>query len=370
MVTEKSEIWGCPAIDHGVAIFPNNIIRPCCQASPSYGKPLEMISDPEKFKDLKNVQKPEACKSCWSREDQGYQSYRQHFVKMHDPTKSGIQFLDVRSSNQCNLKCRYCNPHFSNQWARELSYDVTLLRTNFDQQMDFILTSDLQEIYWCGGEPLIMAEHYAVLERLIDMGISRKISLRYNTNFTTIKYKDKDVFELWNLFKSVEVSASIDAVGPTNDFIRSGSIWADIESNINLFFEKKKQFNNIKLKFTPTVSILNFWFLDQLFEYARSRQIPINATVLNGPDYLSLAAIHAQLKPMAMEQLKKLESCALPSLLNEIRDQLDRTENEYLFNHAVRHILLLDNCREEKLFDLLPFKSLALDLTANNHEYE
>lgn len=364
------ETWKCHAIDHGVAIFPDGKIRPCCQVSASYSKPLDQIANPDRFQDIKQVSRPEACKTCWTREDQGYPSPRGQYKKLYDPSKTGIQFLDVRSSNQCNLKCRYCNPHFSNQWARELEYDITLLRTDFDRYLDQILTDNLREIYWCGGEPLIMAEHYDILESLIKLGISKDIQLRYNTNFTTLHYKDKDIFELWKQFKLVDVWASIDAIGPINDFIRSGSDWQKIESNLDFFLTKQSEFNHIKLKFTPTISILNFWCLEQLFEYANARQIPIDARILYGPDYLSLTAVHSKLKPMAMDQLKKLEPHVPSNVISEIKSQLNREENEYLFNHAVRHILLLDSCRKENLFDFLPFKSLALDITAKNNEYE
>ena len=114
------ENWSCPAIDHGVSIFPDQKIRPCCQISTEYSKPLESISDPNRFADLKLVSRPDSCKKCWENEDNNRPSYRQVFLKFKDRLRPGINFLDFRHSNQCNLKCRYCNPHFSNQWAREL----------------------------------------------------------------------------------------------------------------------------------------------------------------------------------------------------------------------------------------------------------
>jgi len=41
-----------------------------------------------------------------------------------------------------------------------------------------------------------------------------------------------------------------------------------------------------------------------------------------------------------------------------------------LFKHTISHILLLDNNRDEKLFDLLPFKEVARDQLLKNYEYE
>jgi hypothetical protein len=60
----------------------------------------------------------------------------------------------------------------------------------------------------------------------------------------------------------------------------------------------------------------------------------------------------------------------LPGNWDELMRMLSNTENEYLFNHALRHIMLLDSIRKEKLFELLPFKKFAIELTLKNNEYE
>jgi len=232
VMTNKSSNWTCPAIDHGIAIFPDGKIRPCCQVSAEYSKSLDTIKDPNRFADIKSETRPEACRACWSQEDQGFPSYRNSYQKSFNKEKSGIQFLDIRNTNQCNLKCRYCSPHFSNQWAKELAYKDTLIHTPIESYLDDLLTDDLIDIYWCGGEPLISQDHYMVLEKLIAMGLSHKVKVRYNSNFTVLKYKTKDIFDLWKNFKSVHILISIDAVGEINDYIRSGSNWKEICENI------------------------------------------------------------------------------------------------------------------------------------------
>ena len=39
----------------------------------------------------------------------------------------------------------------------------------------------LRQLYWAGGESLIMEEHYEVLEKIIEMGYAKNIELRYNS---------------------------------------------------------------------------------------------------------------------------------------------------------------------------------------------
>lgn len=358
--------WECPAIDHGVAIFPDGRIRPCCQVSADYSKPISHIGDPNRFADLKNTTRPEACRACWA----GSNSYRD-FFKQRKQDKPGIQFLDIRNSNQCNLKCRVCNPHFSNQWAKELKYETTLLNTDMTPWLDQLLTENLVEVYFCGGEPLIIKEHYQILEKLIHRGLSKKISLRYNTNCTVLNYKDKNIFELWENFDRVSLSVSIDAAGEELNYIRSGSNWQEIKQNIESIVERRKKISNLSINFTPTVSLLNIWFLPELYSYAQSLGIKVGLNILTGPDYLSLTAVYTDtLKQLAREKIQAIKQHITTEQFQRLNNMTTATENEYLFNHALRHILLLDQCRSEKLFDMLPFKDIALELTAKNNEYE
>lgn len=358
--------WECPAIDHGVAIFPDGRIRPCCQVSADYSKPMSEIDNPNRFADLKNTNRPEACRACWS----GNHTYKDLFKQLKQD-KPGLQFLDVRNSNQCNLKCRVCNPHFSNQWAKELKYETTLLNTDITPWLDQLLTENLVDVYFCGGEPLIIKEHYQILEQLIHQGLSKKISLRYNTNCTVLNYKDKNIFELWANFKQVSLSISIDAAGEELNYIRSGSNWQEIKQNIESINERKKQISNLSINFAPTVSLLNIWFLPELYNYAQSLGIKVHLNILTGPDYLSLTAVHTDtLKQLAREKILAIKQYITEAQFQQLNNMTTTTENEYLFNHALRHILLLDQCRSEKLFDMLPFKDIALELTAKNNEYE
>lgn len=359
--------WQCGFIDHGVTIFPDGRIRPCCQTAADYSKPMSEMSNPNRFADLKTSIRPAACKICWENEDQGLPSYR--IINQFANTSSGIKYLDFRHSNHCNLKCRYCGPHFSNQWAKELKHSLILKKTSLD--FDRLITADLEDVYWCGGEPLIMADHYNFLEKIINLNLSKKISLRYNTNLTVLDYKDVNIVELWKKFKSVNVSISIDSIGESLSYIRSGCNWETIKSNVERLSQISQHSSNIKINFAPTVSMLNIWFLPELFEYAAAHNIKVNINnILQGPDYLSLYAIPVQLQESARKKIDLFKSYISKEQYVYLNQMLTRDDNEYLFLHAVRHILLLDKIRNERLFDLLPFKDLSIDLTLKNYEYK
>ena len=62
----------------------------------------------------------------------------------------------------------------------------TVLRTN----------ATMQQIYFAGGESLIIEEHYEILEHAIKMGYAKNLELRYNSN--GVEWRD-DLFDLGNI---------------------------------------------------------------------------------------------------------------------------------------------------------------------------
>ena len=234
--------------------------------------------------------------------------------------------------------------------------------------MDTILTGDLIDLYFTGGEPFISADHYAIITKLIDIGYSKNIVLRYNTNLTVLGYKNADFLELWKNFKKVHINVSIDATGTELEYIRSGASWTTINNNLETI--QNKNLKNLTVTLSPVVSLLNIWFLPELFEFTIAKNLQVDLIPLYGPDYLDISAIPKDLKPLAKEKLNKIKDYIKNSEYNELIYKLDNVDNEFLFTTTLRHILLLDKLRNENLFDLLPFKQYAIDNTLRNNEYE
>jgi sulfatase maturation enzyme AslB (radical SAM superfamily) len=363
-------MWNCAAIDHGITIFPNGKIGPCCLITADYLKPISELTNPNRFSDLNTEFAPAACIACNSKEHQGVDSYRKMFNTLDDGSP-GFQFVDIRNNNLCNLKCRYCGPHFSSQWAEELNITPAINSQNLTEYKDILITDSLHWMYFTGGEPLISNEHWALLEELINNGLASKISLLYNTNLTTIKYKDKNIINIWKQFKRVNVQCSIDATGEALEYIRSGCTWSKIQLNI----EELQQAivgSSINLILSPVLSILNIWFINDLYAYAKKHNILVNINLLTGPDYLAIDVIPDSLKLLALTQIDTLAKnySIDKNLIQHIKNKINNNSNQCLFQHTLNHILLLDNLRGENLFKLLPFKKLAIDNILKNHEYE
>lgn len=80
------------------------------------------------------------------------------------------------------------------------------------------------------------------------------VRLIYNTNFSKTKFKDIDVFELWNKFDSVSIGASLDAEGPRAELMRKGTVWEQIIANRKRMMEVCPQ---VDFYISATVGLIN-----------------------------------------------------------------------------------------------------------------
>ena len=348
--------WSCPAIDHAITFYPNGKIGPCCQIASDYLKPKELINDPNRFADLKTDSPPDACKICVDDEAQNIPSYRESLKNLG----AGIAMLDIRNTNQCNLKCRYCGPHFSNKWAEELEFSETLQHSNIPMQ---VVTADLTRLYFTGGEPMLNPDHWHLLQFIEKNFDPSKIIIEYNTNLSITKYKQLDVERLWSKFKKIVVRCSIDVAGPQLNYIRSGSDWKKIDQNI----QKYKQLKNVLLSLNPVVSLLNIWWLDTVYNYGSEHDIAVEPMVLHGPDYLALDVIPDSLQQKALNILRELPKSPK---VEQMIALVNNNSNKDLILHTYSHIMLLDKIRNEDLWTILPFHQDAKDRILKNYEYE
>ena len=300
-------------------IWPNGNSYMCCGTDPT--KPLGVVDGEHTIKMvwnsdlmkknrlamLNNERVPE-CSKCYEIESLGGTSFRQeaninkgHHVDkiattMDDGTVPDINmvYMDIRFSNLCNLRCRTCGPELSSRWAQDLPKvigthfikNVSDLSIDFYEQLIEVLPIT-EHIYFAGGEPLLIDEHYKILQYLIDTNRAKDIELTYNTNFSKLKYKNISVLDLWQHFPRVMVGASLDGYGKQAEYIRKELVWADVESNRKLLKEKCP---HVKFFVQVCVSVFNFSTLAETHRhYLESGfiadEVDWNMNMLTDPDY-------------------------------------------------------------------------------------
>lgn len=305
---------------------PEGHVLPCCISDMSYKHKIENVGtideqmNSEFMRELRlNMVagiKTDICKNCYKSEESGFKSFRQEANEMYkkhmnlvkDTDIDGtikhfkLRYFDIRFSNVCNFKCRSCNAGYSSQWALEDKQQgilgVEIKENNTHNALHSVLEHipHMEKAYFAGGEPLVTNEHYVILKAMIDSGRT-DIELIYNTNISKLKFKDNDIAELWSNFeKPIGVYASLDHYGMRGEYIRSGTIWNQIETN----YKKLLDMSNVQLNITTTVSALNYVSLPKFIMHMYENDLwPQGHWQLNPvfqPTYLSIHSIPQQLK--------------------------------------------------------------------------
>lgn len=294
--------------------YPTGEAYPCCHAEMGVGQvghckenTLEEIWRDRPMQNLRDHMLTEtpsaACGRCYEQEATGFFSGRRsankhhgHHIKRLHSDKFQMTYWDIRFSNLCNLRCRSCGHIFSSSWFQDqaqlagpewrgvnvpLNYAGQTETDMWEQLLPHI--DYVEQIYFAGGEPLMMDEHYRILEELERRG-RFDVRLIYNTNFTHIKLKDRLVFDHWKKFDSVAVGASLDAMGPRAEYIRKGTDWDTVERNRVQMMEICP---GVDFYISPTLSIMNAWHLTDFHRDWVDRDLirpqDLNVNILQDP---------------------------------------------------------------------------------------
>lgn len=225
---------------------------------------------------LEGVPSP-ACEGCYELERSGLRSFRRrsnkafarHFGRVLSTAPDGdagelsMPYMDIRFSNVCNFRCRTCGPYASSSWHEEgkrlpgftpPAKHLTPTKDPEDlwRQLEPLLP-DLQEVYFAGGEPLLMEEHYRILEFLIRRRMFG-VRLTYSTNFSVLDHGGRDLLRMWNSFERVTVGASLDGMGARGEYLRKGQDWPRVVENRRRMMRDAPR---ARFRLTPTLSALN-----------------------------------------------------------------------------------------------------------------
>jgi radical SAM protein with 4Fe4S-binding SPASM domain len=385
-------------------VTPKGDIYPCC--SNNYTTPfgntkdstLEQAFNNGQMKQLRlnmlNETPSKICEFCYKHEQASPYSFRtyslEHFGKHFDevvPTTKEdgtvenfkMRYYDIRFSNICNFKCRTCGSEFSSQWAAEAKNNwdpaqpiIIHAGHNKDDLLNEVLThvEHIDLAYFAGGEPLITDEHYTILEEMIRKGRT-DVVLRYNTNASNIKYKNHDILSLWKHFKRVELSCSVDHYGERAEWLRKGTDWGKVESNLLTF----RSLDYVSFQINTVFSLFNYLTITEFYDYLTSKNIlrehdwHHSLYLAVHPSYYSAKSLPRELKILAKEKAlnyiernSSLEICVTRLVTDAVKfaEESDTwNDNKKIF---FQHTNSLDKIRGESFFSVFPELNILQDL--------
>jgi hypothetical protein len=253
---------------------------------------------------MMNGEKPPSCLKCYKEEAAGHRSKRQWETeywskrvsvdKLIENTNDDgsvppqLAYIDLRFGTKCQLACVMCSPHDSSGWIKDYkaifpAVENASLKTtmqwkdkgsyngssyNWHKQNPVFWEQfyeqipNMQQIYFAGGESLIIEEHYEILEKCIEMGYAKDLEIRYNSN--GVEWRD-DLFDLWKHFKLVRFHYSIDSIEEMNDYIRYPSKWKRQKEVFHIL--DKETSNNVEITVACAVQALNIYYIPDLIKW-------------------------------------------------------------------------------------------------------
>ena len=295
-------------------------------------------------KQMLNGEIPPSCAKCFKEESAGHQSKRQWETEywskrvdldqlIRDTQEDGsvppkLTYIDLRFGTKCQLACVMCSPHDSSGWVKDWRAVYPTLKsesikdvwqwenkgsingssynwhknnpTFWEQFYDQI--PNMQQVYFAGGESLIIEEHYEILEECIRQGHAKNLEIRYNSN--GVEWRD-DLFDLWKEFKLVRFHYSVDSIGAMNEYIRYPSEWKRTEEVFHILDEQTS--DNVEVTVACAVNALNIYYIPDFLKWKLTKGFrkinmwPFGAGGINyhfvyWPPYLNVKSLPAWFK--------------------------------------------------------------------------
>ena len=366
-------------------------VKPCCR--------FKMPNDIEKennvnkipFKDIfygdfmndvrqkmLNGEPVDGCIRCYEEESTGKKSLRERYNSMdfldlenlknnlNNPT---IKWLELAISNDCNLACRMCDSRYSWKWYQDeldMYGTAKTSKERIQSNIEFVdeFLEDILHIKFTGGEPLLIPDHFVLLDKLSKSKNVDKMFLNYNTNLTI--FPKKDTIKKWKKFKKIDLALSFDGINDTWEYIRYPSTWNSTEKVIQKFFNLTNELNcDIGIRSSISVNnILNMaesfsWYIENWNRYAStdfdSNQW-INPTHVTYPAFLRTTVLPLRYKDRVAEKLTKqntFDGLMKTSIEKQISYMYSKDDSNLLLK-TKNYTNFLDKRRKQNFYKVNP----------------
>jgi len=305
------------------------------------------------------------CIRCWEEEDAGRESKRIRDNKLDRP--GGLSYMELNLGNVCNLKCRTCGPHASSQWIKEAydtkystvewatySKEVKKFSNSYDDDSPFWKDLELhlptiKQFDFYGGEPFLSKKMWDILQTAVDLGYAKDMEIHYATNGTLWPKET----EVWEHFKRVSVSFSIDGIDKQFEYMRYPAVWTEVVDNMN---------KAVDASWCVTLSNLNIYYLDTIIEEHSKYNMGLYLNLVHAPEHFNISNMPDDIKKEVLDKLNSIPKSythvwtQLPGVIGFIENGIP---NDYHWSKFLEEIRTHDNYRQQNYAETFPeFASL------------
>lgn len=334
-----------------------------------------------------NGEVPDVCTKCKRYEDEGIKSYRQiknknahevseiveHFKKTGEFKMIG-RFLRIKVKifgNYCNLTCFMCHPQnsssrqsefvkmtkkydydFLGKWGQPKSglpsFETTLKYEEVIKEIES-LAPHILDLQILGGEPLMMKNHYDLLDSLIKSGHSKEIGLIYVTNLTKLQHGNRNFLHYIDKFKSNSFAISIDGIDKRGEWIRNGLKFNEFIENLRIM---KQSAERIQLAFTASnLSILYATEMYDYFTFEEGIEPVMDENIVTSPRMLDPRHLPDYLKE---KLINDFENHAHSHQFKGLIQTLKHPRSDSKHRQGMKYIKTLNDFRKTNVGELFP----------------
>lgn len=331
----------CPLPFRHAYLDPGGIAA-CCMSPRSADSIADWPNNAQLIKmqqQLLSNEVPHSCEGCHQSEKNYGSSLRVDALRDYNNqifTDTVIDFVDYRSSNICNFKCRSCNPVFSHGIAQEVKTSSTLQKhfhiietktaSVTEKNQEWILNnlSQIRRLMLTGGEPTVIPGVKKIVE-LVAEKYADQISLMITTNAS---FTDPFWFDITKRIPNLHWTVSIDAVGSAAEIVRYGTDWEIVNRNIHWLAQ-----NANSLDINTVITNLNLFQLYKVLKLGRELQQESIFPKGKHGDTGCRHQFHVATKPyiLAVDNITpELANQAVPYLENCLKLDLDQEQRDTL----------------------------------------
>jgi len=326
---------------------------PCCAwlGQRYYGK-ISEIDNSALWTEIKNdmtnhnMEKlSKTCVECIEAEKSNKMSARLNFKSRVDMgyLKIGyINWLDIRTSNLCNLKCIICSASSSSMIAKEEGKLFRNVPLDDLYKLDF---SELKMLRVLGGEPTLQGNALDLIDYIATK--AKNCDLGITSNATNVN--DKLIAKCLP-YRNVFYNLSIDGTDKTFEYVRKNANWKSVLENIIYLQSVAEDKDNFHVRIHCTLGAVNFvtvcdwiqWFIDSnldvYFEFANGSENSINC-------------IPNQVKDRVIKELSEINHPYAEEIIKMAKSKKYNSDDNKAF---IKHINKKDKLRNTNILNLHP----------------
>ena len=328
---------------------------------------------------MQKGERPSGCEYCWKIEDMGRDNisdrvYKSKIYPMEELNRAfrtpsredfDLKTLEIAFDRTCQFACSYCNPAFSSTWVKDIrnngayqglvsdgrnhfTHDHSASQLyKFGERNPYVdaffawwesdLHRTLQELRITGGEPLMSAETWKLIDWFKTNKGRSKTRLAINSNLGT----DVDIDRLLEAIDGVEVDlyTSNESMSLQAEYIRDGLVFDDWANNVERLLDSGK-FRGIHVMCTVNALCLDSLdsFLEMIMNWKREYgkdAVNFSLNILRFPSFQSLTVLPDNIRTGYLDKLIAFARTYQTTNHGEM--------HEFEYNQLVR---LLDYIRE------------------------